>query len=86
MFRFVAVSVCGRFGLWPFWFVAVPICGRIGLWPFRSMAFWFVAVSVCRPFGCCRFGLWPLSPITCASMCAVNHVVISVIAWAVLEQ
>ena len=48
-FRFVAVPVCGRFGLWPFRFVAVSVCGRSGLWPFR-----FVAVSVCG-----RFGLWP---------------------------
>ena len=48
-FRFVAVSVCGRSGLWPFRFVAVPVCGRFGLWPFR-----FVAVSVCG-----RSGLWP---------------------------
>ena len=45
----VAVSVCGRSGLWPFRFVAVLVCGRSGLWPFR-----FVAVSVC---GCS--GLWP---------------------------
>ena len=43
------LSVCGRFGLWPFRFVAVPVCGRSGLWPFRS-----VAVSDCG-----RFGLWP---------------------------
>ena len=55
----VAVSVCGRFGLWPFRFVAVPVCGRFGLWPFR-----FVAVSVCGRFGCGRFGLWPLWPVT----------------------
>ena len=45
----VAVSVCGRSGLWPFRFVAVPVCDRSGLWPFR-----FVAVSVCG-----RSGLWP---------------------------
>ena len=61
----VAVSVCGRSGLWPFWFVAVPVCGRFVLWPF-----WFVAVSVCGRSGlwpfrsvavpvCGRFGLWP---------------------------
>ena len=48
-FRFVAILVCGRFGLWPFRLVAVPVCGRSGLWPFRS-----VAVPVCG-----RFGLWP---------------------------
>ena len=58
-FRFVAVSVCGRFGLWPFRSVAVPVCGRFGLWPFR-----FVAVPVCGRFGCGRFGLWPLWPVT----------------------
>ena len=58
-FRSVAVSVCGRFGLWPFRFVAVSVCGRSGLWPFR-----FVAVSVCGRFGCGRFGLWPLWPVT----------------------
>ena len=45
----VAVSVCGRSGLWPFRFVAVPVCGRFGLWPFR-----LVAVSVCV-----LSGLWP---------------------------
>ena len=61
----VAVSVCGRSGLWPFRFVAVPGCGRFGLWPFR-----FVAFSVCGhsgfwPFRSVavpvrgRFGLWP---------------------------
>ena len=37
--RFVAVSVCGRSG-----FVAVPVCGRSGLWPFRFWPFRFVAV------------------------------------------
>ena len=74
-FRFVAVPVCGRFGLWPFRFVAVPVCGRSGLWPFRFVAvpvcgrsglwpFRFVAVSVCGRFGCGRFGLWPLWPVT----------------------
>ena len=55
----VAVSVCGRSGLWPFRFVAVPVCGRFGLWPF-----WFVAVSVCGRFGCGRFGLWRLWHVT----------------------
>ena len=34
----VAVSVCGRSGLWPFRFVAVPVCGRFGLWPFRRVS------------------------------------------------
>ena len=74
-FRFVAVPVCGRFGLWPFRPVAVPVCGRSGLWPFRFVAvpvcgrfglwpFRFVAVSVCGRFGCGRFGLWPLWPVT----------------------
>ena len=69
-FRFVAVPVCGRFGLWPFWFVAVPVCGHFGLWPFRSLAvpvcgrfglwpFRFVAVSVCGRFGLWPFRLWP---------------------------
>ena len=47
--QFAAVSVCGRFGVWPFRSVAFPVCGRSGLWPFR-----FVAVPVCG-----RFGLWP---------------------------
>ena len=41
-FRFVAVPVCGPFGLWPFRLVAVSVCGRFGLRPFRS-----VTVSVC---------------------------------------
>ena len=58
-FRSVAVPVCGRSGLWPFRFVAVPVCGRFGLWPFRS-----VALSVCGRFGFGRFGLWPLWPET----------------------
>ena len=58
-FRFVAVSVCGRYGLWPFRFVAISVCGRSGLWPFR-----FVTISVCGRFGCGRFGLWPLWPVT----------------------
>ena len=53
-FRFVAVSVCGRSGLWPFRFVAVPVCGRFGLWPLR-----FVAVLVCGRFGLWPFRLWP---------------------------
>ena len=53
-FRFVAVPVCGRFGLWPFRSVAVSACGRSGLWPFR-----FVAVSVCGRFGLWPFRLWP---------------------------
>ena len=54
-FRFVAVSVCGRFGLWPFRFVAVSVCGRYGLWPFRFVAVSVVAVSVCG-----RYDLLPL--------------------------
>ena len=54
-FRFVAVSVCGRSGLWPFRFVAVPVCGRFGLWPFRFVAVSVVAVSVCG-----RYDLLPL--------------------------
>ena len=53
-FRFVAFTVCGRFGLWPFRFVAVSVCGRSGLWPFR-----FVAVPVCGLSVCGRSGLWP---------------------------
>ena len=63
-FRSVAVSVYGRSGVWPFRFVAVSVCGRSGLWPFRFMAFRFAAVSVCGRFGCGRFGLWPLWPVT----------------------
>ena len=58
-FQSVAVSVCGRSGLWPFRLVVVSVCGRSGFWPFR-----FVAVSVCGRFGCGRFGLWPLWPVT----------------------
>ena len=55
----VAVSVCGRSGLRPFRIVAVLVCGCSGLWPFR-----FVAISVCGHFGCGRFGLWPIWPVT----------------------
>ena len=33
--------------MWPFRCVAVSICGRSGLWPFRFVAFSVVAVSVC---------------------------------------
>ena len=43
-FRFVAIPVCGRFGLWAFRFVGVSVCGRFGLWPFRFWSFRFVAV------------------------------------------
>ena len=46
-FRFVAFSICGRYGLWPFRFVAVSVCGRFGLWPFRFVAVSVLAVSVC---------------------------------------
>ena len=51
-FRFVAVPVCGRSGLWQFRSVAVPVygrfgCGRFGLWPFRMWPFRFVAVMTC---------------------------------------
>ena len=63
-FRFVAIPVCGRFGLWPFRSLAILVCGRFGLWRFglwvsvcgRSglWLFRFVAVSVRG-----RFGLWP---------------------------
>ena len=52
--QFAAVSVCGRFGVWPFRSVAVPVWGRSGLWPFRS-----VAVSVCGRFGLWPFRFWP---------------------------
>ena len=54
-FRFVAVSVCGRSGLWPFRSVAIPVCGRFGFWPFRFVAVSVVAVSVCG-----RYDLLPL--------------------------
>ena len=54
-FRFVAVPVCGRSGLWPFRFEAVPVCGRSGLWPFRFVAVSAVAISVCG-----RYDLLPL--------------------------
>ena len=50
----MAVSVCGRSGLWPFRSVAVPVCGRFGLWPFRS-----VDVSVCGRLGLWPFRFWP---------------------------
>ena len=53
-FRFVAVSVCGLFSLWPFRFVAVSVCGLFSLWPLR-----FMAVPVCG-----RFGLWPFRSVT----------------------
>ena len=53
-FRFVAVPVCGRFDVWPFRFVAVPVCGHFSLWLFRS-----VAVPVCGRFGLWPFRLWP---------------------------
>ena len=54
--KFVAVSVCGRFGLWPFWFVAVSVCGPFGFWPFR-----FVAVSVCGLFDLWSFRVMAIS-------------------------
>ena len=63
-FRSVAVSVCGRSGLWPFRFVAVPACGRFGLRPFRFVAVSVCGLSDCDRFGCGRFGLWPLWPVT----------------------
>ena len=47
--QFVAVSICGRFSLWPFKFVAIPVCGHSGLWSFQ-----FMTISVCG-----RSGLWP---------------------------
>ena len=63
-FRFVAVSVCGLSYLWPFRPVAVPVCGPSGLWPFRSVALPVCGrCGLCR-FGCGRFGLWPLWPVT----------------------
>ena len=61
----MAVSVCGRFGLWPFRFVAVPVCGRFGLWLLRSVAVLVCGHSGLWPFRsvavpvCGRFGLWP---------------------------
>ena len=67
-FQSVAVSVCGRSGLWPFRIVAVSVCGHSGLWPFR-----FVAVLVCGRFGCGRFGLWPLWPVTGYSRVTTCH-------------
>ena len=79
-FRFVAVPVCGRFGLWPFRFVAVPVCGRSGLWPFRFVAvsvcgrsslwpFRFVAVSVVAVSVCCRYDLSPIYIYICVCVC-----------------
>ena len=52
--EFVAISVCGRFGLWTFRSVAASVCGLSGLWPFQ-----FVAVSVCGRFGLWPFRFWP---------------------------
>ena len=73
-FWFVAVPVCGRFGLWPFRFVAVPVCGRFCLWPFSVCGrFGFVAVPVCGRFGCGRFGLWPLWPVTAGDTQWLDH-------------
>ena len=57
--QFVAVSVCGPFGLWPFRSVTVSVCDRSGLWPFRFRAFRFVTVSVCGRFASWPFRLWP---------------------------
>ena len=77
-FRSVAIWACGRSGLWPFRFVAVPVCGRFGLWPFR-----FVAVSVCD-----RFGLWPFRSVA-VSVCGrfglwpFRFVAVSVVAVSV---
>ena len=65
--RFVAVPVCGHFGLWPFQVVAVLVCGRSGLWPFRS-----VAVPVRGRFGLWPFRLWPF-----------RFVAVSVVAFSV---
>ena len=56
----VAVSVCGRSGLWPFRFVAVPVCGRFGLGPFHLVAVSVVAFSVCG-----RYDLLPWDPLSC---------------------
>ena len=43
----VAILVCSRSDLWPIRFVAVSFCGRFGMWPFRLWPFRFVAVSFC---------------------------------------
>ena len=72
----VAVSICGRSGLWPFRFVAVPVCGlsvcgRSGLWPFRS-----VAVPVCGRSGLWPFRLWPfrfVAVMTCYRLTTTKH-------------
>ena len=55
----VAIPVCERFGLWTFRFVTVAVSGPAGLWPFL-----FLAVSVCGRFGCGRFGVKALWPVT----------------------
>ena len=44
----VAVLVCRRVGLSPFWFVAVLACRRFGCRRFGSVAVLVVAVSTCR--------------------------------------
>ena len=41
--KFILDDLC-PFSLWPFRFVAVQVCGRFGLWPFRLWPFRFVAV------------------------------------------
>ena len=65
----VAISVCGRSGLWPFRFVAFPVCGRFGLWPFR-----FVAVSVCGRFGLWPFQLWPFRSVAVMTCCLSKEI------------
>ena len=86
-FRFVAVPVCGRFGLWPFRPVAVPVCGRSGLWPFRFVAvpvcgrfglwpFRFVAVSVCGRFSLWPFRLWPFRFVAVMTCYRMKHIVL----------
>ena len=41
------INILGYHLLWPFRSVAVSICGRFGLWPFRLWPVRFVAVMTC---------------------------------------
>ena len=55
----MAVSVCGRSGMWPFRFVTISICGPSGLWPFRSVAPRPSPFTVCGLLGLWPFRFWP---------------------------
>ena len=55
----VAVSVCGRFGLWPFRSVAVSVCGRFGFGRFGLWPLW--PESICGMASILSLGLNVLS-------------------------